>query len=122
MSTDRRVRLVPRLRVMQGSTILLGPGKADLLEAIEQRGSIREAAGAVGMSYMRAWKLVQVMNDGFREPLVVVHRGGSARGGAELTPTGKAALKLYRRLESDALRASKRAWAQLEKLVDPRDT
>jgi molybdate transport system regulatory protein len=122
MSTDRRARLVPRLRVMRGSTILLGPGKADLLEAIDQRGSIREAAGVVGMSYMRAWKLVQVMNDGFREPLVVVHRGGSARGGAELTSTGKAALKLYRRLESDALRASKRAWAQLEKLLDSRDT
>jgi molybdate transport system regulatory protein len=122
MTVNRRARLLPRLRVMQGSTILLGPGKADLLEAIDRRGSIREAASAVGMSYMRAWKLVQVMNAGFRQPLVEVHRGGSGRGGAELTPTGQSALRLYRRLESDALRAAKRTWAELQKLLASRDT
>jgi molybdate transport system regulatory protein len=122
MTAHRRGRLLARLRVMQGSTILLGPGKADLLEAIDRRGSIREAASAVGMSYMRAWKLVKVMNQGFREPLVEVHRGGSARGGAALTPTGRAVLRLYRRLERDALRAAKRTWAELQKLLASRDT
>jgi len=106
---------------MQGSTILLGPGKADLLEAIDRRGTIRQAASALGMSYMRAWKLVGVMNAGFRKPLVVVHRGGAARGRSELTPTGRLALRLYRRLESDALRATKRAWADLQELLR-RDT
>ena len=127
MTAHRRARLVPRLRVMQDSTILLGPGKADLLEAIDRSGSLREAASAIGMSYMRAWKLVGVMNEGFREPLVVMHRGGSEGGGAELTPTGRAALRLYRRMENDALRASKKAWTELQKLLsdagDPsRDT
>ena len=113
-------RLVPRLRVMRGPTILLGPGKADLLDAIDRLGTIRDAANELDMSYMRAWKLVQTMNDGFRQPLVVVHRGGPARGGAELTATGRAVLRFYRALESDALEATKATWAKLRKLL--RDT
>jgi len=127
MTAHRRARLIPRLRVMQDATILLGPGKVDLLEAIERSGSLRKAASAVGMSYMRAWKLVAVMNEGFREPLVVMHRGGPAHGGAEVTETGRVAIRLYRRMENDALRASKQAWTELQKLLgdsgDPsRDT
>ncbi|HEY2090929.1 MAG TPA: LysR family transcriptional regulator [Thermoanaerobaculia bacterium] len=113
-------RLVPRFRVLRGSTILLGPGKAALLEAIDRLGSIRDAAADLEMSYMRAWNLVQAMNDGFREPLVIVHRGGPARGGAELTPTGRAAVTLYRTLESESLAATKKTWAKLRKLF--RDT
>lgn len=105
---------------MRGTNILLGPGKADLLEAIERCGTIRDAANDLGMSYMRAWKLVQLMNAGFREPLVVVHRGGPARGGAELTRTGRRALRLYRAMESDTIEATKPAWAKLRKLF--RDT
>ena len=105
---------------MRGKDILLGPGKAALLEEIARRGTIREAAKELDMSYMRAWQLVQTMNAGFREPLVVVHRGGPARGGAELTETGREALRLYRALESDTLAATKRTWAKLRKLF--RDT
>ena len=117
MTARLRALLIPRLRVMQGATILLGPGKAALLDAIDQSHSLREAASAVGMSYMRAWKLVGVMNEGFREPLVTMHRGGAAGGGADLTPTGRVVLRLYRRMEDDALRASKKAWAELQKLL-----
>ena len=101
---------------MRGSTILLGPGKADLLEAIDRLGSIRDAATDLGLSYMRAWNLVQTMNEGSREPLVIVHRGGPTRGGAELTATGRAALTLYRELESKTLDATKRTWTKLRKL------
>ena len=117
MTDQGRPRLLPRIRVMQGSTILLGPGKADLLEAIDRHGTIRDAASALGMSYMRAWNLVRVMNAGFREPLVIVHRGGAERGRSELTPTGRRALQLYRALEADALEAAKRGWAELQKLL-----
>jgi molybdate transport system regulatory protein len=113
----KRARLVPRLRVVLGDAILLGPGKADLLEAIGRLGSLRDAANELNMSYMRAWKLVQTMNDGFREPLVLFHRGGPARGGAELTDTGRKALDLYRSMEAESLRATKRAWQALRKLV-----
>jgi molybdate transport system regulatory protein len=102
---------------MQGASILLGPGKADLLEAIDREGTIRDAAAALGMSYMRAWKLVKVMNEGFVKPLVVVHRGGALRGGAELTPTGRRALELYRRLEADALRAARGTWTALQRIL-----
>ena len=105
---------------MRGATIVLGPGKAALLEAIERLGTIRDAANDLDMSYMRAWKLVQTMNAGFREPLVVVHRGGTARGGAELTATGRAALRLYRALEDDTLEATKSTWTKLRRLFRDR--
>ena len=114
---EQRAHVVPRLRVMRGEAIILGPGKADLLEEIGRLGSLRDAAGALGMSYMRAWTLVRTMNEEFLEPLVVFHRGGPARGGAELTATGSAALRLYRSMEAESLRATKRAWQALRKLV-----
>jgi molybdate transport system regulatory protein len=110
-------RLVPRLRVVRGEEVLLGPGKADLLEAIGRLGSLRDAATELGMSYMRAWKLVQTMNKGFRGPVVDFHRGGPARGGAELTDTGREALRLYRAMEAESLQATKRSWQELRKLV-----
>lgn len=69
------------------------------------------------MSYMRAWKLVGTMNAGFREPLVVVRRGGPAGGGAALTKTGISALDLYRRIESKSLAAAKPLWRSLNRLL-----
>lgn len=116
MKRSPDARLLPRLRMMLGGDILLGPGKADLLEAIDAHGTIRDAAADLDMSYMRAWNLVQTMNAGFREPLVIVHRGGPERGGAELTKTGRAALRLYRAMEADTLDATKANWAKLRKL------
>jgi molybdate transport system regulatory protein len=69
------------------------------------------------MSYMRAWSLVRTMNEAFREPLVVTHRGGPGRGGASLTPTGERALLLYRKMQQRALRATATELAALEKLL-----
>jgi molybdate transport system regulatory protein len=117
MAEQRGARLVPRLRVLRGADILLGPGKADLLEAIGRLGSLRDAASELDMSYMRAWKLVQTMNEGFREPLVLFHRGGPDRGGAELSETGRTALRLYQSMEAESMEAMKRSWQQLRKLV-----
>jgi molybdate transport system regulatory protein len=88
---------------MQGDVILLGPGKADLLEAIGRAGSIRGAAAELGMSYMRAWSLVRTMNEAFREPLVESTRGGG--GGAALTREGTKVLAIYRRMQERALQA-----------------
>ena len=70
----------PRLRILLGSAIAMGPGKADLLQAIEAEGSITGAARRMGMSYRRAWLLVEVMNDSFRRPLVETARGQQRRG------------------------------------------
>lgn len=111
------MKLQPRLRITAGDTIILGPGKADLLEAIGRTGSIREAALELEMSYMRAWSLVRLMNDRFREPLVEAVRGGSERGGAKLTPAGRAVLRLYRRMTSASNRATEAAFREIKKLM-----
>jgi len=112
---SRRVEVVPRLRFMRGAVIVLGPGKADLLEAIERAGSVRAAASALGMSYMRAWSLVRVVNTEFRSPLVRLERGGTAHGGASLTPLGRRVALLYREMERAALDAVVPGLTQLRK-------
>ena len=98
MPSGKTDRIQPRLRVVRDEDIAIGPGKAELLEMIAVTGSIAAAGRAMGMSYKRAWLLVETMNDCFRSPLVVASRGGSGKGGAELTDTGKSALAAYRRL------------------------
>ena len=114
---SRVVSLRPRLRVICGEEIALGPGKVDLLALVSKTGSIREAAERMGMSYMRAWKLIKTMNACFKEPLVEAVRGGRAHGGAALTKTGRRALELYQRIEADCVNASKRRWKELKSLL-----
>src|SRR4030095_2224304 len=75
-ASSRTPRLRPRMRVLCGEDIALGPGKVHLLALIDETGSIREAAERMGMSYMRAWTLIRMMNACFKEPLVVAVRGG----------------------------------------------
>jgi molybdate transport system regulatory protein len=94
-----------RLRVYAGSVIVMGPGKADLLSAIDATGSISAAARELGMSYKRCWDLVSIMNEHFKEPLVISIKGGSNGGGAELSALGRDALKRYRAMELRAARA-----------------
>lgn len=94
-------RLGPlKLKVMLfcGDVTAMGPGKADLLEAIEREGSISAGGRAMGMSYRRAWTLVDTMNRCWTEPLVKTAVGGG--GGAALTPFGQAVLKAFRELEA----------------------
>jgi molybdate transport system regulatory protein len=114
MKTTPPATFRPRFRVLRGSDIALGPGKVDLLDAIEETGTLAGAAQHLGMSYMRAWKLVQAMNGCFREPLVETSRGGSGHGHASLTETGKAVRDLYRRMEADSLEAADPAWKELQ--------
>lgn len=91
-----------RYRLVIGGTIAIGPGKADLLAALAESGSIAGAARAMGMSYKKAWYLLDTMNHAFREPVIEAAKGGRARGGATLTPMGDRVLALYRRLETKA--------------------
>lgn len=88
-----------RLRVVLEPDIAIGPGKADILEGIRETGSIAAAGRRMGMSYKRAWLLVETMNACFAHPLVETSRGGRAHGGATLTATGEAVLASYRRME-----------------------
>jgi molybdate transport system regulatory protein len=115
--STRASRLLPRMRVLCGEDIALGPGKVDLLALVGETGSIREAAESMGMSYMRAWTLIKTINACFREPLVVASRGGKQRGGAVLTENGRNALELYRSLESQSLKACAGTWRQLRALL-----
>ncbi len=90
-----------RLRLYNGEDIAMGPGKADLLEAISKSGSISAAGRDIGLSYRRAWLLVDTMNRSFREPLVITARGGEHGGGARLTDLGRSVLERYRVVQSD---------------------
>src|SRR6476620_2633006 len=86
----------PRVRILAGSAIAIGPGKAELLEAIEATGSISAAARRMRMSYRRAWLLVRTMNECFKSPLIEAAKGGTTGGGAHLTATGREVLSRYR--------------------------
>ncbi len=94
-----------RVRLLYGAEIPLGPGKADLLEAIIDTGSISAAARRMSMSYRSAWLLVDTMNRCFEQPLVTAATGGSGGGRAQVTELGEAVLKRYRGMERKALRA-----------------
>ncbi|HSU53981.1 MAG TPA: LysR family transcriptional regulator [Candidatus Dormibacteraeota bacterium] len=109
--------MLPRLRLMVGTEIALGPGRVELLELIAQEGSLRGAAKQMGISYMRAWQLVKLTNRCFRGPLVEIVRGGKSGGGASLTESGQKALALYRGMEADCLRSTRKEWKELRKLL-----
>ena len=99
-------RLKLKIQLYCGDEIAMGPGKADLLDAIDEAGSISLAARQMGMSYRRAWMLVDVMNRCFAQRLVETHPGGGKAAGAKLTEQGREVLSAYRalsqKLEGDA--------------------
>jgi molybdate transport system regulatory protein len=96
MNDDPRLSL--RLHFNSGLTF--GRGKADLLQFIDEGGSISAAGRRMGMSYRRAWSLVEEMNGHFEQPLVDSSRGGASGGGARLTSRGRQVLADYRELEA----------------------
>ncbi len=106
-----------RLRVVLGLAVAIGPGKADLLAGIAESGSIAAAGRRMGMSYKRAWTLIDEMNRCFATPLVEGMRGGAHGGGARLTPVGREVLTLYRRIEARAGKAASRELDRLRELV-----
>ncbi|HEY1174040.1 MAG TPA: LysR family transcriptional regulator [Verrucomicrobiae bacterium] len=108
-----RKSLKPRYRLMRDEQIAFGPGKADLLEAIIETGSIAEAARELDLSYMRAWSLIKVMNECFREPVVEKNRGGEKHGGAAVTEFGLKVLKCFRNLEAKSAKATTKESAAL---------
>lgn len=109
-----------RLRVVLEPDIAIGPGKADLLEGIRETGSIAGAGRAMGMSYKRAWYLVETMNRCFKRPLVEASKGGRAGGGATLTELGHEVLARYRRMEALTVKAVEPEMAALRAFVADR--
>lgn len=94
-----------RLRIVRGGDIAIGPGKVDLLEAIAAEGSITGAAKRLGMSYRRAWLLVDTMNRCFAEPLVLTESGGARGGGARVSRAGIEVARRYRAMQAKAAAA-----------------
>jgi molybdate transport system regulatory protein len=105
------------LRVDFGTDRAIGPGKVQLLEAIRDTGSISQAGRSLGMSYRRAWLLVDDMNRCFREPVVTAQPGGSQGGGAALTTFGEKVVRKYRTIESEATAAARPQLNDLEAAV-----
>jgi molybdate transport system regulatory protein len=102
------------LRVDLGSGRALGPGKIRLLEAIANTGSISQAGRHLGMSYRRAWLLVDDMNNCFRDPVIAAQPGGAHGGGAILTAFGQQLVERYRAIEADAQAATRKYLHDLE--------
>jgi molybdate transport system regulatory protein len=94
------------IRVNLGENGALGPGKIALMEHISRHGSISSAGKEMGMSYRRAWLLVDEINHIFREPLVETQMGGPGGGGARLTKLGRDIVSRYRSIEGAAALAS----------------
>lgn len=105
MFRGQRLMTELRLRILFDG-VILGPGKAELLEHIRDTGSISAAGRRMGMSYKRAWMLVEEMNAGFAAPVVASNRGGAGGGGAQLTDLGQEVLRRYRLVLETALAAS----------------
>lgn len=109
-----------KLQLFVGDERAFGPGRADILAAIEQEGSISAAGRSLGMSYRYAWMLVESMNHCFVEKLVEAAPGGRKGGGAVLTETGRRVLAAYRALEQRvAANAQGDELAQLSRLLKP---
>lgn len=106
-----------RLRIVMEPDIAIGPGKADILEGIKETGSIAATGRRLGMSYKRAWMLVETMNGCFKEPLVEASRGGNTRGGASLTASGQLVLQYYRRMQALTEKAIAKDMAKLRELL-----
>ncbi len=95
-----------RMRIRTGETIAIGPGKIDLLEAIGVHGSLAAAARSMGMSYRRAWLLLDEINRTLASPATDATTGGQAGGGSKLTAVGEQVVTLYREIEREAERAA----------------
>lgn len=113
----RHARGPTKLRVMYGTEIAIGPGKAELLRAIRATGSISASAKRLGMSYRRAWLLVDTMNRCFRKPVVSSATGGAGGGGAVVTPFGLEILERFGAMTRAVDRALDPELTRLEKLL-----
>jgi len=106
-----------RLRLVLAPGIAFGPGKAEILKGVKETGSITSAGRRLGMSYKRAWLLVNIMNHDFNGPLVKASKGGQSGGGAILTPLGERVLDCYLKMLAKTEKAVGRDLKQLKKSI-----
>jgi molybdate transport system regulatory protein len=111
------VLLPPHVSI--GDDITFGPGKIELLRKLGEGHSISSAARALGMTYKRAWALVDTLNRGFGRPVVETSSGGKGGGGARLTPLGEELVARYSALEAKVSAAGDEELAALAALAAP---
>ena len=116
---ESQIRRIVRIAVPLGDVYAMGPGKADLLEAIHATGSISAAGRKLGMSYRRAWLLVDEMNRCFQTPLVEARLGGSGGGGAKVTALGHLVLERYRAIQALAWEGIRKSVQDFQELLKP---
>jgi molybdate transport system regulatory protein len=116
-ATPAAPRLVVRIK-LRGDSIM-GPGKADLLERIDQLGSISAAARELGMSYRQAWMLIDTLNAAFGRPVIETNQGGRSGGGARLTRLGRRILLGYRAVQQTAEQSTRDDLQAMMKLMAP---
>jgi len=105
------------LRVLTADSPAMGPGRARLIANIDATGSISAAAREMGMSYRRAWQLVEAINASFSRPVVITAVGGKRGGGAAVTPFGREILAHYQRMEEKASAAIARDLREFSRLL-----
>ena len=106
-----------RMRIRNGDAVALGPGKVELLEAVREYGSISAAARSLGMSYRRAWLLIDELNRSLKAPATHSEQGGQSGGGCTLTPVGENIIRLYRDVEVEAQRSCAKQISELTRLI-----
>lgn len=115
-SRQQAVLLPPHVSI--GEAVTFGPGKIELLRKLGEGHSISSAARALGMSYKRAWALIDTLNRGFGKPVVETSSGGKGGGGARLTPLGEELVARYLALEVKVNAAAKEELEALAQLTD----
>lgn len=114
----RDIEFTIRIDLPNGTRI--GPGKVMLLETIRQTGSISAAARTTGISYRKAWLLIEELNNSLKQPVVKTNSGGAKRGGAEITKYGKEVIAIYRSIEDRSQREAGGGLRKLLRMFRPR--
>ena len=90
-----KYKIKSRIWIEADDNILLGEGRVALLKAIDETGSLSKAAKSLGMSYKKAWSLIDAVNNRAQKPVITTSIGGKGGGGATLTDYGKALINAF---------------------------
>lgn len=100
----KRKRLYIRTKTWienEGGELLFGKGKTEVLESIEQQGSIAGAAEQMDMNYKKAWSHVKILQKNLDDVFVESQKGGGAQGGSKLTQAANDYIKTYKQLQKE---------------------
>ncbi|MFD1091808.1 winged helix-turn-helix domain-containing protein [Providencia vermicola] len=117
VKTKKANSLLVRPRIYVNDNISIGPGKIDLLRAIDGFHSLSAAARDINIPYKKAWLLIDSLNKGIGKPVVIASSGGTKGGGSVLTPLGRGLLNYYDQLEAHLNEQSQNGLKDLEQLL-----